>query len=166
MPRSVLPPARARRQTGLALLEIEELLDQVARKRSALDETPAESALDALRETIDRVESIAQRMLEALGDAGGVSVEQAAERLNVTAPTVRKWIRENLLETFPERKPVEVTARSVIQIERVLDEVRNVYPTRDWTRALGALLHDRDLLAQDWARTGIEQAKRGEFSDL
>ena len=166
MPRSVSPPARARRQTGLALLEIEELLDQVARKRSTLEETPAESALDALRETIDRVEAIAQRMREALGDVGGVSVEQAAERLDVTAPTVRKWIREGLLESVPERKPVEVTARSVIQIEGVLARVREVYPTRDWTRALGAFLHDRDLLAQDWAREGIEQAERGEFSDL
>jgi DNA-binding transcriptional MerR regulator len=166
MSRSAPPPGRARRQTGLALLEIEELLDQVARKRSTLEETPAESALDALRETIDRVEIIAQRMREALGDAGGVSVEQAAERLNVTSPTVRKWIREGFLETVPERKPVEVTASGVIQIERVLAEVREAYPSRDWTRALGAFLHDRDLLAQKWAREGIEQAKRGEFSDL
>lgn len=166
MPRSIAKPAQARRQAGLALLEAEELLDQVARERSTLDETSAESALDALRETMDRIETIAHRLRDALGDAGGVSVEQAARRLDVTTPTVRKWIREGFLEAIPERKPIEVTPRSVVQVERVLDKVRKAYPTREWTRALGAFLHDRDLLAQDWARKGVEQAKRGEFVDL
>ena len=147
------------------MLEAEELLDRVARERAALD-APMESALDALKETFDRIEEIARRLRDALGDTGGVSVEQTAQRLNVTAPTVRKWIREGFLQAVPGRKPVEVDARSVVRVERVLDDVREAYPTRQWSRALAALLHDRDLLAHNWAREGIEQAKRDEFVDL
>lgn len=159
-------PTRVRRQAGLALLEAEELLDRVARERSTLDDAPADSALDALRQTFDRIEEIARRLRDALGDAGGVSVEQTAHRLDVTAPTVRKWIREGFLDSVQGRKPVEVDARSVVRVERVLEDVREAYPTRQWTRALAAVLHDRDLLAQDWAREGAEQAKRNEFVDL
>ncbi len=166
MSRAAAKPTQVRRQAGLALLEAEELLDRVARERSTLDDAPTDSALDALKETFDRIEIIARRLRDALGDAGGVSVEQAAHRLDVTAPTVRKWIREGFLEAIQGRKPVEVDASSVVRVERVLDDVRQAYPTRQWTRALAALLHDRDLLAQDWAREGIEQAKRDEFIDL
>ena len=150
----------------MALLEAEELLDQVARERSTLSDAPTGDALNALNETFDRIETIARRLRDALSDVGGVSVEQAASRLNVTAPTIRKWIREDFLEPIPDRKPVEIDARSVVRVERILDKVRETYPAREWTRALGAFLHDRDLLAQDWAREGIEQAKRGEFVDL
>lgn len=166
MSRAATKPTQVRRQAGLALLEAEELLDRVARERSTLDDAPADSALEALKETFDRIEVIARRLRDALGDAGGVSVEQTAHRLDVTAPTVRKWIREGFLEAIQGRKPVEVDARSVVLVERVLDHVREAYPTRQWTRALAALLHDRDLLAQDWALEGIEQAKRDEFVDL
>jgi hypothetical protein len=165
MSRPTTKPIQVRRQAGLALLEAEELLDRVARERAALD-APTDSALDALKETFDRIEEIARRLRDALGNTGGVSVEQTAQRLDVTAPTVRKWIREGFVDAVPGRKPVEVDARSVVRVERALDEVREAYPTRQWGRALAALLHDRDLLAQDWAREGIEQAERGKFVDL
>lgn len=165
MSRPTTKPIQVRRQAGLALLEAEELLDRVARERAALD-APRDSALDALKETFDRIEEIARRLRDALGNTGGVSVEQTAQRLGVTAPTVRKWIREDFLQAVPGRKPVEVDPRSVVRVERVLDAVRAAYPTRQWSRALAALLHDRDLLAQDWAREGIAQAKRDEFVDL
>lgn len=48
-------------------------------------------------------------------------------------------------------------------VERVLDTVRESYPPRLWSEALAAFLHDRDLLAQKWARKGVEQMRRGEL---
>jgi hypothetical protein len=71
--------------------------------------------------------------------------------------------REGLLERIEDQKPVEVTQRSVIEVERVLDMVRESYPARRWSEALAAFLHDRDLLGQEWAREGVEQLRHGEL---
>src|SRR5262249_13179094 len=60
-------------------------------------------------------------------------------------------------------KPVEVTQRSVIEVERVLGTVRESYPARRWSEALAAFLHDRDLLGHGWAREGVEQLRQGEL---
>jgi hypothetical protein len=97
---------------------------------------------------------------------GGLTVTQTAERLDVSEPTVRKWLTEGLLERIEGRKPVEVSQPSVIKVERILKGVRENYPARQWSEALAAYLHDRDLLSQDWAREGIEQLGRGELIEL
>jgi hypothetical protein len=60
-------------------------------------------------------------------------------------------------------KPVEIVQRSVIEVERVLGTIRASYPTRRWSDALAAFLHDRDLLGQGWARESVEQMRRGEL---
>ncbi len=58
---------------------------------------------------------------------------------------------------------VEIAQRSVIEVERVLSTVRESYPSRRWSEALAAFLHDRDLLGQEWTREGVEQMRRGEL---
>lgn len=103
------------------------------------------------------------RVQKALDLPGGLTVAQAAERLQVSEPTVRKWLAEGLLERVEGRKPAEIAQRSVIDVERLLEAVRDSYPARRWSEALAAFLHDRDLLGQEWAREGIEQLKRGEL---
>jgi transposase len=109
------------------------------------------------------VETLSARVQKALDVPAGLSVAQAAERLKVSEPTVRKWVAEGLLERATGRKPAEISQRSVIDIERVLATVRESYPARRWTEALAAFLHDRDLLGQEWAQEGIEQLRRGEL---
>jgi hypothetical protein len=44
-----------------------------------------------------------------------------------------------------------------------LGTVRESYPSRRWSEALAAFLHDRDLLGQDWVREGVEQLRQGEL---
>jgi hypothetical protein len=78
-------------------------------------------------------------------------------------PTVRKWLVEGLLKRVEGRRPVEISQRSVVEVERVLGSVRENHPARRWSEALAAFLHDRDLLGQEWAREGMEQLKRGEL---
>jgi hypothetical protein len=102
-------------------------------------------------------------MQQILQWPGGLTVSQAAEHLHVSEPTVHKWLTEGLLEQIEGRKPVEISQRSVIKVERILQGVRENYSARHWSEALAAFLHDRDLLSQDWAREGIEQLRRGEF---
>jgi hypothetical protein len=95
----------------------------------------------------------------------GISVEQSAHRLQVSPPTIRKWIGEGLLDAIPGRKPVEVDPRSVVAVERVLENVKKSYPSREWTRALAAFLHDRDLAQTLGIAEAIEENKRAEYVD-
>lgn len=151
------PPTQLRRRAALARLEAEELADAVSELRTAsLSKAELERALA-------RVEALSARVQKALDLPGGLSVAQAAERLEVSEPTIRKWLAEGLLERVEGHKPVEVTQRSVIEVERVLGTVRESYPARRWSEALAAFLHDRDLLEQGWVREGVEQLRQGEL---
>jgi hypothetical protein len=150
-------PAQLRRRAALARLEAEELADAVSELRTAsLSKSELERALE-------RVEALSARVQKALDLPGGLSVAQAAERLEVSEPTIRKWLTEGLLERVEGHKPVEIAQRSVIEVERVLGTVREGYPARRWSEALAAFLHDRDLLGQDWVREGVEQLRHGEL---
>jgi hypothetical protein len=150
-------PTQLRRRAALARLEAEELADAVSELRTAsLSKSELERALE-------RVEALSARVQKALDLPGGLSVAQAAERLEVSEPTIRKWLAEGLLGRVEGHKPVEITQRSVIEVERVLDTVRESYPARRWSEALAAFLHDRDLLGQEWVREGVEQLRRGEL---
>jgi DNA-binding transcriptional regulator YiaG len=150
-------PTQLRRRAALARLEAEELADAVSELRTA------SLSKSELERVLERVETLSARVQKALDLPGGLSVAQAAERLEVSEPTVRKWLAEGLLERVEDHKPVEVTQRSVIEVERVLGAVRESYPARRWSEALAAFLHDRDLLGQEWAREGVEQLRQGEL---
>lgn len=150
-------PTQLRRRAALARLEAEELADAVAELRIA------SLSKSELERVLERVEALSARVQKALDLPGGLSVAQAAERLEVSEPTVRKWLAEGLLERVEDHKPVEIAQRSVIEVERVLGTVRESYPARRWSEALAAFLHDRDLLGQKWAREGMEQLRRGEL---
>ncbi|HMI82266.1 MAG TPA: hypothetical protein VK480_10800 [Solirubrobacterales bacterium] len=154
---SQIAPTQLRRRAALARLEAEELADAVSELRSA------SLSGEELRQALEQVEALSARVQKALDLPGGLSVAQAAERLEVSEPTIRKWLAEGLLERAGERKPAEVSQRSVIEVERVLGRVRKSYPARRWSEALAAFLHDRDLLDQEWVREGTEQLRRGEL---
>ena len=150
-------PTQLRRRAALARLEAEELADAVSELR-AVSRSKSE-----LEHALERVEALSARVQKALDLPGGLTVAQAAERLEVSEPTVRKWLAEGLLERVEDHKPVEIAQRSVIEVERVLDTVRESYPARRWSEALAAFLHDRDLLGREWVREGVEQLRRGEL---
>jgi hypothetical protein len=150
-------PTQLRRRAALARLEAEELADAVSKLRTASLSKPE------LERALERVEALSARVQKALDLPGGLSVAQAAERLEVSEPTIRKWLAEGLLDRVKGHKPVEITQRSVIEVERVLGTVRESYPSRRWSEALAAFLQDRDLLGQEWAREGVDQMRRGEL---
>ena len=150
-------PTQFRRRVAFARLEAEKLAGAVSELRTAsLSRSELERALE-------RVEALSARVQKALDLPGGLSVAQAAERLEVSEPTIRKWLAEGLLERVEGHKPVEIAHRSVIEVERVLGTVRESYPARRWSQALAAFLHDRDLLGQEWVREGVEQHRHGEL---
>jgi excisionase family DNA binding protein len=150
-------PTQLRRRAALARLEAEELADAISELRSAA------RSKSGLERAVQRVETLSARIQKTLDLPTGLTVAQAAERLDVSEPTIRKWLTEGLLERVEGRKPVEISQRSVIEVERVLGAVRESYPARRWSEALAAFLHDRDLLGQPWVREGVEQLRRGEL---
>jgi hypothetical protein len=140
------------------------MLAQVAREREALEQGSAMELRPQVRDFLEQIEATALRLRATLGDVG-ISVEQSARRLQVSPPTIRKWIGEGFLDAIPDRKPVEVDPRSVVRVERVLENVRKSYPSREWTRALAAFLHDRDLVQKLGVAEAIDEAERGEYVD-
>jgi len=150
-------PTQLRRRAALTRLEAEELADAVSELRTASLSKPD------LERVLERVEALSARIQKALDLPAGLSVAQAAERLEVSEPTVRKWLADGLLDRVEGHKPVEIAQRSVIEVERVLGTVRESYPARRWSEALAVFLHDRDLVGQGWAREGVEQMRRGEL---
>lgn len=111
--------------------------------------------LDEVRDVLDSLLTEVARLQESVDVPVGMSVGQAAEILEVSEPTVRRWLSEQLLTPVEGRKPAEIEQESVVRVARILARVRDSYPERNWTRALAAYLHDRDLRHQDWAAEGI-----------
>lgn len=155
-------PRELQRMTALAQLEVEELQLAVAQERAEIDAASPDIP-EATRRFLEVVQEVLNRLQATLDVPVGVTVEQVAERLTVTAPTVRKWLDEGLLQRVEGRKPVEIAQRSVVVTERALARVREHYPPQQWSKALAAYLHDQDLQDQDWFAEGIAALKRGDL---
>lgn len=151
--------------TALAHLDAEELRLEVERERANIRAAAslAELSPEELDSFLDRLSELSRRMLSTLDAPIGLSVEQAAERLNVTAPTIRKWLKDGLLTQTPGRKPAEIDPRSLIEARRALNSVRANYPARQWAKAIAAYLHDRDLQSQGWVAEGLREFEHGQF---
>ncbi len=163
-----LTPKKLERCLGDVRFETESLRRLVERQRELLIERKrrrrgvADEAVEALCE----VEQALGRILDVLPSSVGLSVEQAAERLEVSPPTVRKWLELGLLKRVDGRKPIKVSDESVAALQEVFSRVRAAFPERAWTAALAAYLHDRALLSSGWVQRGLEDAKAGRVVTL
>jgi Sigma-70, region 4. len=121
--------------------------------REAIESGHRDKALDALNET--------QEVLISVRHTPGVSVAAASERLGVSEPTIRSWVKRGALRAVPEASPVQIEPESLHQVSRVLLELRERGRDRDWLQALVDHLHDRDARKSDALREGLSQLKRG-----
>lgn len=139
------------------------VLKRVAQPNAKSDAKQVEFAttLEDVKDVLDALLLEVGRLRDAVDVPVGMSVEQAAESLSVSAPTVRRWLREDLLEQVEGRKPAEIEQESVAHVAAILERVRVSFPEREWTRALAAYLHDRDLRRQGWASEGIAAFEAG-----
>ncbi len=113
-----------------------------------MHQTLPDALLGEIAETLERLDTTLEAPI-------GLSVQQTADALQVSLPTVRKWVKGGLLQRVPDSAPIEVEPRSVHRLGRTLERVRLNFPAREWTRALAAYLHDTDLQGQDWVADGI-----------
>jgi hypothetical protein len=158
-------PRQLQRITALAHLDAEELRIEIENEQATINASSGSPALERaeMNTLLEGLARLTGRILQALDLPIGVTVDQAAERLDVTTPTVRKWLKDGLLRRLEGRKPVEVDPRSVIELQHALSKVRDSYPARQWSKALSAYLHDRDLQSQAWVADGRGEFERGEF---
>jgi predicted DNA-binding protein (UPF0251 family) len=144
---TTLSRSQLARRTGLARLEVEDLARAVDARREEIKHRPAKRSS---ADTLEWVEAIAEKVEElaqTLAVSVGVTIEQAASIFEVSQPTVRKWVREGLLERVPDTRPAQLTPESVISVRDVL-----------------AYLHDQDLQAQPWFREGLAAFRAGKFA--
>jgi excisionase family DNA binding protein len=165
MSTTVPKPRQLQRITALAHLDAEELRIEIENERATIEASSDSQGLPAgeLSALLDGLARRTQRLLRTLDVPIGVTVDQAAEWLDVTKPTVRKWLKEGLLRRTMGRKPVEIDPRSLIELQRVLSTVKTNFPARQWSKALAAYLHDSDLQSQAWFVKGRQEFERGEY---
>jgi hypothetical protein len=165
MSTTVPKPRQLQRITALAHLDAEELRIEIENERATIEASSESQGLPVgeLSALLDGLARRTQRLLRTLDVPIGVTVDQAAEWLEVTKPTVRKWLKEGLLRRITGRKPVEIDPRSLIELQRVLSTVKASFPARQWSKALTAYLHDSDLQSQAWFVKGRQEFERGEY---
>lgn len=154
------------RTAALARLEVEELQAELAASREGHDPSELAEAIARITALLASVSMIAERMSRTLDVPVGLSIEQTAERLQVAAPTVRKWLREGFLQPVEGRTPREVDPKSVVVVERALRAVKDNFPAQRWTEALAAYLHDQHLQQSNAFRRAVDEAQRGELIEI
>ncbi len=93
----------------------------------------------------------------------GLSVDAAAEYLDVSAPTVREWMRRGVLERKADTKPAQIDRESARTVHRALAELRACGQDRDWLTALVDYLHDARDRRSESVRKGLDELARGEL---
>ncbi len=123
--------------------------------REAIESGHRDAALDALDE--------AHGVLSSVEHAPGVSVAAASERLGVSEPTIRSWVKRGALQAVPKAGPTQVDPESLHRVARALAELRERGQDRVWLAAVVDELHDREARQGDELREGISQLKRGQL---
>ena len=117
-------PRQLQRIAALAHLDAEELRIEIENEQATVNATTGSGALERanLNRHLESMARLTEQILQTLDLPIGVTVDQAAERLDVAAPTVRKWIKDGLLRRFEGRKPLEIDPRSVIELRARLEQ--------------------------------------------
>ena len=152
---------REQRVTAQALVGLDDERDQLnvmAAPTTKGRQLPREELLRAvagLSEELDRLEAEVAR-------GTGLSVDAAAQYLEVSAPTVRAWMRRGVLERKAGSKPAQIDRDSARRVHRAITELRARGQDRDWLAALVDYLHDMRDRRSESVRKGLEELARGE----
>lgn len=158
---SSLMATREQRTTAEVLVGLDDVRDRLSELA-----TPSGGGQRSRAEVLRAVEDIAEAVdrLEAEVARGtGLSVEAAAHYLDVSAPTVREWMRRGVLERRADSKPVQIDRESARTVHRALAELRARGQDRDWLAALVDYVHDVRDRRRESVRKGLDELARGEL---
>jgi DNA-binding transcriptional MerR regulator len=80
-----------------------------------------------------------ERILDELSPTGDPSITEVAETFGVSTPTIRKWIREGLLDPGEQAPTSRVSFDSVARLDEALEQVRETLPARVSHQGVGKL---------------------------
>ena len=135
--------------------EVEIVHDLIELERLAEDERDEERRR--------RLVGVAERM--AARD-GGVKVSDAADILDVSAPTVRAWIDAGVLATVAGRSPLRVGVTSLAATKRAVDTIRQGKDDRHLLVDVLRMLRDRAVISGQDAGEGMEDLRAGRLRNL
>jgi len=148
---------RATAEVLVALDDVRERLSELAEPRGT-----QRPRAEMLRAVEDISEAVA-RLEAEVARGTGLSVEAAAQYLDVSAPTVRAWTQRGVLERKPGSKPMQIDRDSVRRVHRALGELRSRGQDRDWLATLVDYLHDVSDRRSESVRTGLDDLARGDL---
>jgi hypothetical protein len=91
----------------------------------------------------------------------GAKVSEVALVLGVSQPTVRAWMAAGVLQARSDTAPARVDVRSLAEVKRAVDLLREHGHDRNLRVAVMRLLRDRGVLAGDGVRDGFEDLVAG-----
>jgi len=152
---------REQRATAEVLVGLDDARDRLSELAAAAQgerRSRAEvlRAVEEIAEAVDRLEAEVAR-------GTGLSVDAASHYLDVSAPTVRAWMRRGVLERKAGSKPAQIDRESARRVHRALGELRARGQDRDWLTALVDYLHDTQARRSDSVRKGLDEMARGEL---
>lgn len=159
---------------AVALIEVSEAADRLESIES-VDSAILETAPQEIREFIRRVlqetaetarelRSTRETLIEDADASPGVRVSTASAMLEVSEPTIRDWIRRDILVAVEPSKPLQVEIQSLMQVRRVLRDLRRrATDDSEWRQNLVDSIHDAVTLKSPSVRTGIEEFEAGEL---
>ena len=149
---------RATAEVLVGLDDVRDRLNELAAPTRGGQRPRAEMlrAVEDIAEAVDRLEAEVAR-------GTGLSVDAAAQYLDVSAPTVREWMRRGVLERKANSKPAQIERESARTVHRALAELRDRGQDRDWLVALVDYLHDMHDRRSESVRKGLDELARGEL---
>lgn len=149
---------RAAAEVLVDLDDVRDRLSELAAQGRGVQRSRAEvlRAVEDIAEAVDRLEAEVAR-------GTGLSVEAAAQYLDVSAPTVREWMRRGVLERKADSKPAQIDRESARTVHRALAELRARGQDRDWLTTLVDYLHDAHDRHSESLRKGLDELARGEL---
>jgi hypothetical protein len=138
---------RQSQQVAYAVVELTDVRDDLA---SGADVSEALKQIDDALSRLDQAAPVS-----------GLSVADAAAYLQVSEPTVRGWLKRDLLARVPEAKPVLIERESLRHIHRLLEELRERGEDRDWLRSFVDYVHDAAVRRTPEVQRGLADMKAG-----
>jgi hypothetical protein len=97
---------------------------------------------------------------------GGAKVSEAAQILDVSAPTVRAWVEAGVLTAVAHQTPLRVELSSLAAAKRAVDEVRLIKDDPHLLADVYRVLRDRAALDRADVGEGIADLRAGRTIEL
>lgn len=152
-------PSREQKAAAALVVELDDVRDRLAALTS--NGLGRGHVRQEVEQAIAGIDEAGRRLDEDVATGVGLSVEETARYLDLSAQTVRSWIGRGVLATVPDAKPRQIDRESARRTRRALGQLRERGQDRDWLNAVADHLQDLMDLQSPGVRHGLEDIERG-----